>query len=135
MNVSCFSPLFLVSASAPTVSSSPTQTSDRVKVYIFTQEDVKFDTGDEVDLNCKILKANMSITAQWIRHRTREVLVTKNYTATVNFQPAYKQFHHIIDKVSVDDEGRYTCKAAYWNSTSSIDYEDSYNLKVRGICR
>ena len=130
-----FSPLFLVSASGTIGSPSPTQKSDRVMVHTFTQENVTFDTGDKVDLNCKILKANMSITAQWIRHKTREVLMTKNYTDEVVFQPAYNQFNHIIDKVSVDDEGRYTCKATYWNSTSSIDYEDSYNLKVRGICR
>ena len=114
---------------------SPPQTEDPGRdkvVYIATQKDVKFDFGDKVDLYCKILKANEPITAQWKRNSTQRILKTKNYTAEVVLnQPLYNQFHHIIDQVSLDDNGLYTCEATYWNSSKV--YEDFYDLRVRGM--
>ena len=108
------------------------QTGSTNLVYIMTQ-DVKFDIDDRVDLYCKIVAEVPFVTAQWIRDKTQDVLENKNFTFETDSQQFSHPLHHVIDKVSLEDNGLYICKAWFWNSSSSFRLETAkYNLKVRG---
>ena len=110
----------------------PPTTQEPRKIYIFTPN-VTYVVGNKVDLHCKILRTKkVFVTAQWIRYRTQKLLETRNYTAEDGSEKTYHSFHYLIDKVSLDDSGMYTCVATLWNSTSSTTLEAFYNLEVRG---
>ena len=105
-------------------------------VDIMTQ-DVKFDIDDRVDLYCKVAASvpfyATFVTAKWIRNKTHEVLQKENFTVEINSQKPFRPFHHIIDKVSLEDKGLYNCKALFWITSSSFRSEAAtYHLNVRG---
>lgn len=88
-----------------------------------------FAVDDKVELLCKVLKdTELSVTAQWVKERSKKILETANFSYDAESESAYYRFHHVIDKVSTSDAGMYTCVANF----SFGLRQASYNLRVRG---
>ena len=89
-----------------------------------------FIVGEYVNLFCRIKNSRLFISAKWIREKTKQMLKTANFSyAHAENSFYYHQFSYIIDKVSTDDEGYYTCVVTFDGYESQ---HASYKLQVTG---
>ena len=97
-------------------------------VYIAT-DNRTFDVGEKVTLTCKIENHKVFFTAKWIREETKQIVKIANFSYDSITKHYYHQFAYVIDHVSTNDEGEYTCVANYHDNGSQ---QDTYTLRVKG---
>ena len=78
---------------------------------------------------CKIQNSRFFASAKWIREETKQILETANFSNVENSESHYHRFSHIIDKVSTDDAGYYTCVVTFDGRGRQTL---SYKLQVTG---
>ena len=90
-----------------------------------------FKVGDEVNLSCRIkLTSTRSFAAaKWIRQDSKEILKTTNFSNVGNSKVVVFVFPHVINHVSTDDAGYYTCVVNFDGYGSQ---NESYKLRVKG---
>ena len=87
-----------------------------------------FNVGAEVNLLCEIKNLRLFASAKWIREETKQILRTKNFSFVDNFFFRHR-FSHVIDEVSTNDAGYYTCFVTFDGHGSR---HVSYKLQVKG---
>ena len=92
-------------------------------------ENMTFNVGEEVNLLCSIKNLRLLTSAKWIREETKQILETANFSNVENSESHYHRFSHIIDKVSTDDAGYYTCVVTFDGRGRQTL---SYKLQVTG---
>ena len=88
-----------------------------------------FNVGAEVDLLCEIKNLRLFVSAKWIREETKQILRTKNFSFVENSIVYRYHLSHVINEVSTNDAGYYTCIVTFDGHGSR---HVSYKLQVKG---